>query len=127
MSRPDTECTDEIVCPHCGHEFLDSYEYIDSDGDEVECHSCEKSFELSVNSSVTYSTKRVDCADDTHDWRKATTIERSQSLADSYNAESFCRRTDWKPATIWMRSCNNCDNTEYAEVEVGGLNPWEKE
>lgn len=127
MSRPNTSYTTEIVCPYCAHEFSDSYELIDSDGDEVGCDNCDKLFTLSVDHGVTYSTKRIDCGDDTHDWQEAESMQRSQYTADRYNAEAFCRRTDWTPATIWMRSCNNCDDTEYAEVEVGGPNPWEKE
>lgn len=55
----DTSLTDDIVCPHCGHEFSDSWEY-DLDGSaELECEECEKKFFATRNISVTYSTSPI--------------------------------------------------------------------
>jgi hypothetical protein len=54
--------TDEIVCPYCGHEFQDSYEYFGKSGDEaeIECtdEDCEKKFRCSPDISVTYVSSR---------------------------------------------------------------------
>lgn len=52
----DHEFTDEIVCPHCGHEHGDSWEWRGDDG-EADCDDCGKPFEWSRNVSVCYSTK----------------------------------------------------------------------
>lgn len=125
MERPDTDHTDEIVCPYCGYEFSESYEYHGDDGQEVQCHHCDKHFELSVDHRVTFSTRRIDCDDDAHEWGDAEAINRSQSDCDSYNERALCRRTDWKPATLWKRCCINCDDAEYMDTELGGDNPWE--
>lgn len=42
----DCSFTDEIVCPYCGYEFSDSYEFFEwNDGDaEPECEECGKEF-----------------------------------------------------------------------------------
>ena len=51
--------SDEIVCPHCGYEFSDSWEYHDTqDEQKVEClnEECSKTFSLFVEFDVTYKT-----------------------------------------------------------------------
>lgn len=54
----DCFCTKEIVCPHCGYEFSDSYEVF-RDGDEwvegLECEECGKEFNVGVEYTVDYS------------------------------------------------------------------------
>ena len=49
----DHEYTDEIVCPHCGFEYSDSWE--SSDG-EKECYECGEKFHMVRNVEVTYVT-----------------------------------------------------------------------
>ncbi len=51
--------TDAIVCPHCGHRFMDSYGY---DGPELECEQCGKAFILTIHNSISYSTKLLEGA-----------------------------------------------------------------
>lgn len=51
--------TDEIVCPWCGYEQLDSWEMPDSD-DECECNECGKLFAYERDIQVTYSSERVE-------------------------------------------------------------------
>jgi DNA-directed RNA polymerase subunit RPC12/RpoP len=42
----DCSYTDEIVCPHCGYEFNDSYEFFQHNNEdaEVQCYECDKEF-----------------------------------------------------------------------------------
>lgn len=58
----DHEYTDEIVCPFCGHEFSDSWEFSSNEEDLGlnECEQCGKSFYATRNVSVTYSTNEAD-------------------------------------------------------------------
>ena len=59
MENIEHEYTDEIVCPYCGYEFNDSYEYGDDDTVDiglVECQECEKEFYTTRNFIITYST-----------------------------------------------------------------------
>jgi DNA-directed RNA polymerase subunit RPC12/RpoP len=52
----DTDNTDEVVCPHCGYKFSDSWEM--SEG-EYECSDCGRKFEISIDTSITYSTSKI--------------------------------------------------------------------
>lgn len=56
----DTDCTDNVVCPWCGHEHDCSWEFFDDghESTEAECGECDKPFTASRDVSVTYSTKR---------------------------------------------------------------------
>lgn len=64
------ECnlTHEAVCPYCGHEHGDSWEWGgtergETDG-EAECDSCEREFFWSRDVSVTYSSQKKEAPDD---------------------------------------------------------------
>jgi transcription elongation factor Elf1 len=56
----DHEYTDDIVCPYCGYEFTDSWEF---EGNEdlglIDCQSCEKPFIATRNVEVTYTTEKA--------------------------------------------------------------------
>lgn len=53
------EYTDEIVCPYCGYEFTNSWEFNDTqDEQHVECHDCGEEFLLYVNITVDYTTRK---------------------------------------------------------------------
>lgn len=56
IKRDDIDSTyeDEIVCPHCGYNFSDSWEV--HDDCKMECDFCDQSFELIINREVSYST-----------------------------------------------------------------------
>lgn len=58
----DNEYTNEIVCPFCGYEFCDSWEY-GSDSNEdlglIECPECEKEFYAIRHISISYSTEKA--------------------------------------------------------------------
>ncbi len=55
----DLDCfgTDNIVCPWCGYENLDSWEF-DVDSGDTECHECEKPFRYEREISITYTTSK---------------------------------------------------------------------
>lgn len=57
----DCEYTKEIVCPHCGYEFQDSYEY-GSDAEEIgllQCDECGEMFYATRNITIDYSTEKA--------------------------------------------------------------------
>ena len=61
MSTPtEYECwgTHEMVCPYCGEEQSDSWEYSRDDG-TVECGSCSRQFRYTRNVSVDYTTHPI--------------------------------------------------------------------
>ncbi|MGF7059256.1 hypothetical protein [Brassicibacter mesophilus] len=51
--------TSEIVCPYCGHKFLDSWEYDDSDN-EMYCEECEHEFTYERIVTVEYCSYKND-------------------------------------------------------------------
>jgi uncharacterized Zn-finger protein len=58
----DHEDTQEIVCPHCGHEHPDSWEKSENtDGahGKTDCEKCGKRFEWECCVAVTYWTKKA--------------------------------------------------------------------
>ena len=55
----DTDYTDEIVCPYCGHKNHDSWEYNDNGG-KTECVECGEIFDLVVDIDITYCTSKRD-------------------------------------------------------------------
>lgn len=54
----DHDCTDEIVCPYCGYEEGDSWEY-SSDSQEIDCLECGKTFQMNRNITVDYTTEKI--------------------------------------------------------------------
>lgn len=57
----DTEYTDEIVCPWCGHEHEDSWDHFSSYGCntcEFDCDSCGKTIYVEQIVKVTYSSSK---------------------------------------------------------------------
>lgn len=59
----DTSFQDYIICPYCGEEYHDSWEYWtaeDGDGDtiEIDCDKCKMTFIVTLNMEVTYSTEK---------------------------------------------------------------------
>jgi uncharacterized Zn-finger protein len=75
MKRLKHECTDEIVCPYCGYEFEDSYEFgNEEDLGLIEC-DCGEEFYATMSIEVTYSTKEVIKGNCAYCGRKHVVIE----------------------------------------------------
>lgn len=55
----DHNCTDEIVCPYCGYEHSNSWEY-NSDSSKIDCEECGKEFCYDRDYTVTYCTSKVE-------------------------------------------------------------------
>lgn len=57
MSKEEIDCefNKEIVCPYCGYEHGDSWEFKENNGEMV-CDGCEKKFNWKRDIEVTYST-----------------------------------------------------------------------
>jgi len=53
----DHEFTENIVCPHCGHEFMDCFEFPNTGTDE--CSECGGEFEYEREVIVTYNTSKI--------------------------------------------------------------------
>ena len=63
MPEIDCQCTDEVVCPHCGYSHTESYEFFIDNGecaDGCSCSDCGMEFNASRSVSVTYNTAKVE-------------------------------------------------------------------
>lgn len=56
----DHECTDNAVCPYCGHVNKDSWELPGND-DETQCGSCGKEYFYERSELITYYTYKKEC------------------------------------------------------------------
>jgi hypothetical protein len=121
MSQIDHEHTTSIVCPYCGHENSDSWEY-QEDEDDVDCGSCDKSFSLAVHHSTTYTTSRKPCAE-AHRFGAA---HASRFTAEEYaRIASGSRVLEPRGAhALWVRRCVDCEHEEFARTEYDGMCPW---
>ena len=56
------EYTAEIVCPYCGNTWLDSWEYMAGEEDlgEYVCDECDKTYTISRNITIDYSTQTME-------------------------------------------------------------------
>lgn len=57
MNEIKCEYTDEVVCPHCGYEFNDSWEF--QDFEVVDCCECGEEFRMCRHVEVTYCTEKL--------------------------------------------------------------------
>jgi len=57
FNEDDARNTDEIICPYCGYELSESYEF--SDHGKYNCPDCENEFEYSRYIEVNYSTNKI--------------------------------------------------------------------
>jgi uncharacterized Zn-finger protein len=58
----DTDYTDEVVCPYCGHVHRESWELF-ADGEEDQemiCGECGRDFTATMNKSISYSSRKAE-------------------------------------------------------------------
>lgn len=53
----DTSYAEGMICPYCGHENSDSFEFIEDEG-ERECENCGKIFEYTREIEIRYTTTK---------------------------------------------------------------------
>lgn len=117
----DCDYTKEVVCPYCGNEQSDSWEYgYDEEEHEVDCDHCERSFMMYVNTSVSYSSKRKDCKDDAHRYEAAFKSDTTWEDIERYKREGSClAKYILEPERTWLRKCANCEDSETRKVKIG--------
>ena len=53
----DHDCTPEVVCPYCGNQFSDSWDFADED--EMDCDECGNTFSFTRDVDVTYNSEKI--------------------------------------------------------------------
>lgn len=65
MSEINYNWTDAPICPYCGHEHTDWWEFVEDDADgELNCYSCDREFGYEVTVIRTFSTEKKEVADE---------------------------------------------------------------
>lgn len=87
----ESEYTDEVICPYCGHKYSDSWEFgngTDDDFGLIQCEYCEKEFYAWRNVEVTYSTEIANYGTCSCCKRENVVIEDSNSTLCNY--KGYC-------------------------------------
>ena len=60
QNQINTQFTRDVICPHCGHIYRDSWEYNGDDGTVQECIECSEKFILYIDFEVHYCTEKYE-------------------------------------------------------------------
>lgn len=109
-NRYNTWGNDDAVCPYCGHKHEDMWDRSmgsnDGDSDKMVCDSCDRTFIVTVNTSISYTT---DCANGEHE---LVTDGKYQTVAKEecrYCQCKNCQYSEW---------CTDAEAEAEASVEV---------
>ncbi len=99
--------TKNIICPYCGYEEFDSWEYNDDEG-EIECPYCEKKFYYKRSITIKYTTtSNCEDNDEDHEWNEWEYIEIDKNWRDEILEEVN---------DFYMRKCKKCDEQDFMEL-----------
>ncbi len=95
MNDKDIDCegTYQVICPYCGYEIPDSYEYIgneDRDGEEsnVDCPDCGKTFIIHLHIDYSFDSRKP-----LHEWYRGHhhgVRSGEKSKVEFYTIECWC-------------------------------------
>ncbi len=121
MSDIEHEYTGEVVCPYCGYEHGDSWEYgMEHDGDstEIECCDCDKKFNATLSVEYNYSTSKINCVDNgkKHKYKFRTNHMSQKDLKTVKGKIEWIPlpQDKWKYNEIFK--CEVCDEEEYRKI-----------
>ncbi len=118
MTEIEHEYTDEIVCPYCGNEYSDSWEY-EEEGSKIECDSCNRKFNYTRNTSVSYTTSKLDCKEQEgkeHQYEYShphLTTTKFDYLADKLD-DIPLEEKDWECYEVFI--CKECEDTKFIKI-----------
>lgn len=97
------ESTDNIVCPYCGEEIEDSWEFEGECG-QCKCYECDKTFNWTRYVSVSYSTT-FECEKnkEKHKW-------------DEWNLYQFEDKFE-EVEDVYVRYCERCDSIDRMKLK----------
>jgi transcription elongation factor Elf1 len=120
MSKIDHEYTKEIVCPYCGNEETDSWEF--SDDGIHECSVCDNEFSYERILTVEYSTSKKECF-------KHALVLREDFHKFIYDTEAVFEPTYHRvplPESEWRyykcMVCSVCDKEVQVQLSIDEYN-----
>ncbi|MCK4997137.1 hypothetical protein KAS08_02440 [Candidatus Pacearchaeota archaeon] len=102
------EYTDEVVCPWCGCEYGDCWEWAEY-SDEMKCDECGKEFSYEKDVTVKYSTSKKDCGEGRHEYVFYSEFLKYHEYEKAVEAEE-----DWE--FIEIQKCSICDDKIYTKT-----------
>jgi len=100
--------TDEVVCPWCGNEYRDCWEWTEN-SDEMKCDECGKVFEYEKDVTVKYDTSKKQCEDGKHEYVIDSEYLKYHNYKEPVKAEE-----DWE--FIEIQKCSICDDRIYTKT-----------
>ena len=100
-----------IMCPYCDWEDNDSWEFDDDEG-IVTCGNCEKEFNVSRDISVSYSTSKIECKDDKHDYKFNHYFKSDRQ----YKNREWTNLPSSEHKYYKINDCTICDKTEFEQI-----------
>jgi transcription elongation factor Elf1 len=100
-----------IKCPYCDYEDIDSWEFDDDSGSWT-CGSCEKEFDVVRNIEVTYSSYRKSCENENHDWKFKTSFVSKRD----FKKGKWIDREEYQWTFHKVFKCSICGEEKYIEI-----------
>ena len=106
-------CEDNIKCPYCDHEDLDSWEFGIDSGTHT-CGSCEEEFNVEPCITVTYNTSRINCEETgtEHDYQFESVFESKRKYEKGIWSNLL--ESEWTYTKIMM--CSICGEKTYSKI-----------
>jgi len=112
MTEIEHENTNEVVCPYCGYEFSDSWEFDDNGG--IECYECNKNFNYNKNISVDYSTSKIKCDEGKHEYEFESEFLSYSKTDYRTDKITVLPENEWR--FIEIQQCKRCDDKIYSKT-----------
>lgn len=120
MSNIDHEYTKEIVCPYCGNEQSDSWEF--SEDGEITCDVCENDFDYEKIITVEWSTSKKQCKEHNYilrDDSKKFIYDSMAVFTPKYNRQAL-PENEWR--YYKLVKCTVCDKEDQVQVSIEEYN-----
>lgn len=101
----------QIKCPYCDWEDRDSWE-LDENEAIVTCGGCEKEFNVTREIEVTYSTSRIKCEDDKHNYQFENHFASKRNFKNG--VWNDLPEIEWTYHRIEM--CAECGDKKYIDI-----------
>lgn len=112
MEDIDYRDTDEVVCPYCGYEFGDSWEFQMNGCENINCDECNKKFECEAETTIKYSSSKLPCVG-----------KHNMKLALAYIQNTTYKNGKWEKLPLadleYTESydCENCEEAEWKKID----------
>ena len=118
MMEIDHKNTDDIICPYCGCEHSDSWEY--NNDNELDCEECEKRFNLYVNHTVDYTTSKIMCKEGEHNYLFFKPLLQYSKMLWLKEAGKYAENNRILPEEEWqfieIMKCSKCDDETFNTI-----------